>query len=28
VPLIVHFGGVVALREVYQGIRDVGRWWK
>jgi len=23
VPLILHFGGEVALREVYQGIRDV-----
>jgi hypothetical protein len=28
VPLILHFGGVVALREVYQGIREVSRWWK
>jgi len=28
VPLILHFGGEVALREVYQGIRDVSRWWK
>ena len=28
VPLILHFGGVVALREVHQGIRDVSRWWK
>ena len=23
VPLILHFGGEVALREVYQSIRDV-----
>ena len=28
VPLILHFGGEVALREVLQGIRDVSRWWK
>ena len=28
VPLILHFGGVVALREVYQSIREVSRWWK
>lgn len=28
VPLILHFGGVVALREVLQGIRDVSRWWR
>ena len=28
VPLILHFGGVVALREVYQGIREVSRWWR
>ncbi|MCA2654454.1 NB-ARC domain-containing protein [Microcystis sp. M061S2] len=28
VPLILHFGGEVALREVYQSIRDVSRWWK
>ncbi|MFN5971600.1 MAG: NB-ARC domain-containing protein [Microcystis sp.] len=28
VPLILHFGGEVALREVYQGIREVSRWWK
>ncbi|MCZ8126630.1 MAG: NB-ARC domain-containing protein [Microcystis sp. LE19-114.1B] len=28
VPLILHFGGVVALREVYQSIRDVSRWWR
>jgi hypothetical protein len=28
VPLILHFGGEVALREVLQGIRDVCRWWK
>ena len=28
VPLILHFGGVVALREVHQGIREVSRWWK
>jgi hypothetical protein len=28
VPLILHFGGVAALREVYQGIREVSRWWK
>jgi len=28
VPLILHFGGEVALREVYQGIRDVSQWWK
>jgi hypothetical protein len=28
VPLILHFGGEVALREVYQGIRDVSRWWR
>ncbi len=27
-PLILHFGGEVALREVYQGIREVSRWWK
>jgi len=28
VPLILHFGGLVALREVYQAIREVSRWWK
>jgi hypothetical protein len=28
VPLILHFGGVEALREVYQGIREVSRWWR
>ena len=28
VPLILHFGGEVALREVLQGIRDVCRWWQ
>ena len=28
VPLILHFGGEVALREVYQSIKDVSRWWK
>jgi hypothetical protein len=28
VPLILHFGGVVALREVHQGIREVSRWWR
>ncbi|CCI33331.1 hypothetical protein MiTa_01823 [Microcystis aeruginosa NIES-4264] len=28
VPLILHFGGLVALREVYQSIRDVSRWWR
>ncbi|MFN9734841.1 MAG: hypothetical protein ACK544_13105, partial [Microcystis sp.] len=28
VPLILHCGGLVALREVYQGIREVSRWWK
>ncbi|GCA88469.1 NB-ARC domain-containing protein [Microcystis aeruginosa] len=28
VPLILHFGGEVALREVHQGIRDVSRWWR
>ena len=27
-PLILHCGGLVALREVYQGIREVSRWWK
>ncbi|MCA2668873.1 MAG: hypothetical protein IM486_22645 [Microcystis sp. M114S2] len=28
VPFILHFGGEVALREVYQGIREVSRlWW-
>jgi hypothetical protein len=27
-PLMLHFGGEVALREVLQGIRDVCRWWK
>ncbi|TRV46460.1 MAG: apoptotic protease-activating factor, partial [Microcystis panniformis Mp_GB_SS_20050300_S99D] len=27
-PLMLHFGGLVALREVLQGIRDVSRWWK
>ncbi|CCI23939.1 hypothetical protein MICAG_2280001 [Microcystis aeruginosa PCC 9808] len=27
-PLILHFGGVVALREVHQAIREVSRWWK
>jgi hypothetical protein len=27
-PLIIHFGGVAALREVYQGIREVSRWWR
>jgi hypothetical protein len=27
-PLILHFGGEVALREVHQGIRDVSRWWR
>ncbi|CCI35766.1 Genome sequencing data, contig C322 (fragment) [Microcystis aeruginosa PCC 9701] len=27
-PLILHFGGEVALREVYQSIRDVSRWWR
>ncbi len=28
VPLILHFGGVVALREVHQAIREVSRWWR
>ena len=28
VPLILHFGGVVALREVHQAIREVSRGWK
>jgi hypothetical protein len=28
VPLILHFGGIEALREVHQGIREVSRWWK
>jgi hypothetical protein len=28
VPLILHFGGEVALREVHQAIREVSRWWK
>jgi hypothetical protein len=28
VPLILHFGGEVALREVLQGIRDVSQWWR
>jgi hypothetical protein len=28
VPLILHFGGLVALREVHQGIREVSRWWR
>ncbi|REJ47563.1 MAG: hypothetical protein DWQ53_08155 [Microcystis flos-aquae DF17] len=28
VPLILHFEGEVALREVYQSIKDVSRWWK
>ena len=28
VPLILHFGGVVALREAHQGIREVSRWWR
>ena len=28
VPLILNFGGVEALREVYQGIREVSRWWR
>ncbi|MEA5533308.1 NB-ARC domain-containing protein [Crocosphaera sp. XPORK-15E] len=28
VPLILHFGGVEALREVHQGIREVSRWWR
>jgi hypothetical protein len=28
VPLILHFGGLVALREVYQSIRNVSRWWR
>ncbi|ARI79620.1 hypothetical protein C789_3015 [Microcystis aeruginosa FACHB-905 = DIANCHI905] len=27
-PLILHFGGEVVLREVYQGIRDVSQWWR
>ena len=27
-PLILHFGGEVALREVHQGIREVSRWWR
>ncbi|MFM6664233.1 MAG: NB-ARC domain-containing protein [Microcystis panniformis] len=27
-PLILHFGGEVALREVHQAIREVSRWWK
>jgi len=27
-PLILHFGGEVALREVFQSIRDVSRWWR
>ena len=27
-PLILHFGGVAALRDVYQGIREVSRWWR
>ena len=28
VPLILHLGGEVALREVHQSIRDVSRWWR
>jgi hypothetical protein len=28
VPLILHCGGLVALREVHQAIREVSRWWK
>jgi hypothetical protein len=28
VPLILHFGGIEALREVHQAIREVSRWWK
>ncbi|CCI03999.1 hypothetical protein MICAC_5230012 [Microcystis aeruginosa PCC 9443] len=28
VPLILHFWGEVALRKVYQSIRDVSRWWR
>ncbi len=28
VPLILHLGGEVALREVFQGIREVSRWWR
>ena len=28
VPLILHFGGMVALKEVHQAIREVSRWWK
>jgi hypothetical protein len=28
VPLILHFGGEVALREVHQAIREVSRWWR
>ncbi|ARI82487.1 hypothetical protein IQ224_00170 [Microcystis sp. LEGE 00066] len=28
VPLILHFGGEVALREVYQSIGYVSRWWR
>ncbi|NCR78321.1 MAG: hypothetical protein GPI92_23675 [Microcystis aeruginosa K13-06] len=27
-PLILHFGGEVALREVHQAIREVSRWWR
>ncbi|AKV66122.1 Genome sequencing data, contig C322 (fragment) [Microcystis aeruginosa PCC 9807] len=27
-PLILHLEGEVALREVYQSIRDVSRWWR
>ena len=28
VPLILHFGEEVALREVNQSIREVSRWWR
>jgi len=27
-PLILHFGGEVALREIHQAIREVSRWWR
>jgi hypothetical protein len=27
-PLIIHFGGVEALRETVDAMRDVSRWWK
>ena len=27
-PLIIHFGGVEALRETVKAVEDISQWWK